>query len=118
MTVNEIQIEINKLEALKASMIEAIVTPVKVKLTEEVLNFLHGCGEGFTEEDYYAPERYYSEIEGVKNFKINDYTKTLILKVTSPKGALLGGLSPININDIEYDIEITWSEKASEEIDY
>lgn len=117
-TVNEIQSEINRLEALKASIVDATVTTAKESLITEVSNLLFGCGAGFTEEDYYAPVRYYSKIDGVKNIRINEHTDTVILKVTSQKGALLGNLSPIKINDVDYDIEITWSNKASEEMDY
>lgn len=64
-----------------------------VKFEEEVRNLLDCVGPGFCEGDYYAPRRYYSKIEGVKNIRFtkeySDKKPSIIVKVVTPKGYML-----------------------------
>ena len=68
--IDDIQCEINALEAKKWTLINNYAIANGAKLFEEVLNCYNSCGKGFVQGDYYAPSRYYSEIPGVKNIRL------------------------------------------------
>lgn len=70
MTINEKTALKNKLEAEIEAFFQAKADKNSIILIEEVKNLLDGVGEGFVEGDYYAPDRYYSKIPGVKNIRI------------------------------------------------
>ena len=88
-----------------------------VKDTEEVKNLIDGVGEGFVEGDYYAPDRYYSKIPGVKNIRIKRGFTTpatifvkLYFYVPLPKKITLFGE--------EYQVETFESSKYSDKLYY
>lgn len=120
-TINNCQ-NVNQLLALK-NKIEARIYAIEAlkfnknteRLYEEIFNFLDGCGKGYVPGDYYAPDRYYSNIPGVKNIR-EGYGDTFIVKLISPVGKLLP--KKIVINDKEYTIKFDYSKNYSHEIDY
>jgi len=70
MTINQKVALKNKLETEIEAFFEKVADKNSIILVEEVKNLLDGVGEGFVEGDYYAPDRYYSRIPGVKNIRI------------------------------------------------
>ena len=70
MTINEKTALKNRLEAEIEAFFNEKADKNTIILIEEVNNLLDGVGEGFVEGDYYAPDRYYSRIPGVKNIRI------------------------------------------------
>ena len=86
---------VNEMTALRNKLNAAIIAE-KVKRTEanttlfreEIMNFIDGVGSGYTEGDYYAPDRYYSGIKGVKNVRFTG-SDTILVKILSPVGGLL-----------------------------
>ena len=70
MTINQKVALKNKLETEIEAFFEKVADKNTIILVEEVKNLLDGVGEGFVEGDYYAPDRYYSRIPGVKNIRI------------------------------------------------
>lgn len=68
--LEELYLQRNKLDA------EIYVLEQKIKdanfqiLLEELANLLDRIGDGYVHGDYYAPDRYYSEIPGVKNIRV------------------------------------------------
>lgn len=120
MNVNKIIQEINELAAEKWS-IEIEMTHKNSKtLVKEILNLEDGVGESFIPGDHYAPDRYYSNIEGVKNLRnvtrFGDPDGTIVAKITSPVGKLLP--TKIKIEGKEYRIEIIHSNNYSDAVDY
>ena len=87
-------------------------TPI---LVEEILNLCQEVGDGYVKGDYYAPDRVYSRIEGVKNIRYEG-ENTILAKVTSPKGYLLP--SSVVIEGREFKIIFAKSDNYSDEIDY
>lgn len=53
-------------------------------LAREIRKLL--SNENVHPRDYYAPRRYYSEIEGVKNIRMGFLPSQVLVKVTSPSG--------------------------------
>jgi hypothetical protein len=101
LTVAQLIEQKNKIEALiiaKENNLTESNTPI---FYTECLNLLRGVGlgEGYREGDHYAPERYYSSIDGIKNIRIYDSNihfnlpekklPVIIVKVDSPKGYLI-----------------------------
>ena len=113
--VNEIQAQINALEAKKAEIINSLTSENEVILHEEILNLIDGVGDGYISGDYYAPNRYYSKIKGVKNIRRYGDTDILV-KVVSPSGYLLP--DKLNIRGNEMHIVFTDSSKFEDETDY
>ena len=70
MTINEKTALRNKLEAEIEAFFNQVSDINTIILVEEVKNLIDRVGEGFVEGDYYAPDRYYSRIPGVKNIRI------------------------------------------------
>ena len=77
----------NEIDAEIAAIENNMVAENGVVLIKEVLNLLAGVGDGYVAGDDYAPERYYSQIKGVKNIRIID--GGIYVKVTAPSGYLL-----------------------------
>ena len=111
--VNEIQKEINSLEARKYAIENSIRNGNEIKLVEEILNLLDGIG--IREGDYYAQTRLYSNIEGVKN--IRKYgCEAIMVKTLSPIGELLP--NEIKIQGKKYGIVICRSRNFEESLNY
>jgi len=70
MTINEKTALRNKLEAEIEAFFNQVSDKNSIILVEEVKNLIDRVGEGFVQGDYYAPDRYYSRIPGVKNIRI------------------------------------------------
>ena len=92
-------------------------------LDAEVRNLLDGVGDGYTPGDSYAPDRYYSSIEGVKNIRIytemreqKQTVKVIVVKLLSPKGKLL--TEKITVRNVEYNIVFWKSKNYNPTIDY
>ena len=85
-----------------------------VMLIREILDLLSGVGDGFRTGDYYAPDRFYSAISGVKNIRI--FNTDVFVKVTTPSGYLLP--KKITIHDTEYRINCIKSSNFNSEVDY
>lgn len=120
--MRRIQEEINALEAEKFFMLEKIVDENFLTLVKEIKNLETGCGDGYREGDYYAPARYYSSIDGIKNIRIrlsHDGYKVLVIKVYSRKGEDLVKhiIEYYTIPGID-KIEIHESARYCEEINY
>lgn len=113
--VNKLQAQINALEAKKAVIINSLTSENEVILHEEILNLLDGVGDGYISGDYYAPNRYYSKIGGVKNIRRCGDTGILV-KIVSPSGYLLP--DKINVRGNEMNIVFTESDKFEDELDY
>lgn len=73
-------------------------------LLAETMNLLDGVGEGFVAGDDYAPDRYYSKIDGVKNIRIipGDFVDKILVKVTDYRGWELYDL--LEVRGKEYEI--------------
>lgn len=91
-------------------------------LDAEVRNLIDGVGDGYIPEDHYACERYYSTIDGVKNFRIyramNEQKEIFVLevKILSPKGRLLP--DEIKVRNQKYVIEFLKSKNYNPKMDY
>lgn len=117
-SVNQLKAELNRLKAeigCREAEVENRNTPI---LIEEVSNLLQGVGEGFMSGDYYAPSRYYSRIEGVKNIREASFDGELyiMVKITSPKGGLLP--KQIMVGGTTYKVCYKESLKYKEKVDY
>jgi hypothetical protein len=86
--VNEMMAEINRLKGEIFAIENNLTNENTPILVEEILNLFQGVGDGFVDGDYYAQDRVYSRIKGVKNIRLNN-PDTILDKVTSPKGYLL-----------------------------
>ena len=116
--VNQLKAEINRLKAEVACREAGMKDQNSLLLIEEVRNLRQKVGEGFVSGDYYAPERYYSKIEGVKNIRraAFDGEPHILVKVTSPKGELLP--KEITVEGTTYQIVYIESRKYKGKIDY
>lgn len=113
-TVEQIQKQINALEAKKYAIEKSIRDKNEIKLIEEVMNLIDGIG--ITEGDYYACTRYYSEIEGIKNIRFCNNPKEIMVKTTSLKGEILP--YSLNIRGKEYKIFVMRSENFADSLNY
>ena len=117
MTINEKTALRNKLEAEIEAFFNEKADKNSIILVEEVKNLLDGVGDGFVEGDYYAPDRYYSRIPGVKNIRIRRgfttpaaiYVK-LYFDVPLPE--------KITIDGEEYEVKTFESSRYSNELYY
>ncbi len=117
MTINEKTALKNKLEAEIEAFYNEKADKNSIILVEEVKNLLDGVGEGFVEGDYYAPNRYYSRIPGVKNIRIRvGFTSpaTIYVKLYSPTPLP----EKINIYGEEYVVETFESSRYSDKLNY
>ena len=80
----------------------------------EVLNLIDGVGDGFVSGDYYAPDRYYSQIPGIKNIRICD--NQVVVKLLSPKGKLIP--NKVIIDDFAYTVKFIYSGDYDPQLDY
>lgn len=85
-------------------------------LDAEIRNLLDGVGDGYTPDDHYAPARYYSTINGIKNLRIHTEIRVIIVKLLSPKGKLLP--ETITVRNKTYKIEFWRSKNYNPTIDY
>ena len=112
--VNILMQRLNEIEAAITAVENNITADNAVVFVKEVLNLLSGVGDGFVSRDYYAPDRYYSQIKGVKNIRIID--GEVWVKVTTPSGYLLP--EKIKIHDTEYRVICSQSTNFNNEVDY
>ena len=114
MKVSKLIVQRNKIEAEIISLERGLVGANHQRFVEEVLNLFDGVGEGFVEGDYYAPSRYYSGIQGVKNIRLN--ALGIQVKVTSPAGYLLP--EKIEVHGEVYPVHFVKASSFSEVVDY
>ena len=112
--VNELIVKKNEIEAQIVAIQNNITSENEVVLISEVLNLLDGVGEGFVKGDYYAQDRVYSKLNGIKNLRI--IGNEIYAKITTPSGYLIP--SSILIRDVKYRITTFKSDHFSAEIDY
>ncbi len=121
--VNEMKAEINRLHA----EIYCVEKKMKEKnmpiLIQEILNLREGVGEGYVDGDYYAPSRYYSRIEGVKNIRFGKEGGVMGVEIKCRSRKGIASVPPVGfvltIKGQKYRItDIYFSSKATEEIDY
>jgi len=117
MTINQKVALKNKLETEIEDFYNEKADKNSIILVEEVKNLLDGVGEGFVEGDYYAPNRYYSKIPGVKNIRIRRGFTTpaticvkLYYYVPLPQ--------KITIDGEEYEVKTFESSRYSNKLNY
>lgn len=123
MSVNELMMLNNEITAeIRHKRNDSIHKNTRV-LDAEIRNLLDGVGDGYTPADCYAPERYYSSIDGVKNLRIHvemedskQTVKVIVVKLLSPKGKLL--TEKITVRNIEYKIVFWRSKNYDSKVDY
>lgn len=136
-TVNELKVQLNKLYAAidpsggdqklideitsvrnQIDSIEREITFETEKILKfEILNLLEGVGEGFKEANYYAPDRYYSCMRGIKNIRfLDEHQRKVEVKITSPIGKLLP--PQVEAAGKSFDISYVMSSHYTGEIDY
>lgn len=113
--VNELKSEINRLQAEVYCIENGIEDSNTIKLVAEVSNLIDGVGEGYIEGDYFAPSRYYSEMQGVKNIRMGE-EGVVEVKITSPAGLLLP--KEVVIKGVALRVIIFRSSKYEDEVDY
>ena len=117
MTINQKVALKNKLETEIEAFFEKVADKNTIILVEEVKNLLDGVGEGFVEGDYYAPDRYYSRIPGVKNIRIRvGFTTpaTICVKLYS----FVPLPEKITIDGEEYEVRTFESSRYSNKLNY
>lgn len=117
-SINQLKAEINRLQAEVDCREAGMKDQNSLLLMEEVRNLRQKVGEGFMSGDYYAPERYYSKIEGVKNIRRASFDGEphILVKVTSPKGELLP--KEVTVEGTTYKVVYIESLKYKGKIDY
>jgi len=115
-------LSVNEMTALRNKLNAAIIAETTKRtevntdlLREEIMNLIDGVGSGYTEGDYYAPDRYYSDIKGVKNIRFYG-DNAIFVKILSPVGELVP--EKIEVRGTTYDIVCTKSDKYSSTVDY
>ena len=104
LTVNELKALSNKIESFIAIKEANLKTEIEYQLIEEIKNFMQGVGEGYTEGDYYAPNRYYSKIKGLKNLRHATFTFNEVKGAIEKPGFCLKILNPLPLPEsIEID---------------
>ena len=113
-TVKELKEKRNALEA----QIQCIEMSLKDKnaeiLIKEILDLLDGVGD-YISSDYYAPNRVYSRIDGLKNIRFSG-DKEICAKITSPVGYLLP--NSIEARGTMFDVVFYQSSKYDDALDY
>lgn len=94
MTAKEIKEQINDLKGRLVLLETKAVRENTATLVSELLNLQDGVGDGYRDKDYYAPERYFSKIKGVKNISIDYFDEEMkaykvCVKVVTQSGFLL-----------------------------
>ena len=112
--MNSLMAQKNAIEAQIIALQEQLTIDNAVAFVEEVLNLLSGVGEGYVAGDYYAPNRYYSKINGVKNICM--MSGEIWVKVTTPSGYLLPDV--VRIGSDTYAVIFDKSSKFDYEVDY
>ena len=117
MTINEKTALKNRIESEIEAFYNEKADKNSVILVEEVKNLIDGVGEGFVEGDYYAPDRYYSRIPGVKNIRIRvGFTTpaTICVKLYS----YVPLPEKITLDGEEYKVETFESSRYSDKLNY
>lgn len=121
LSVNELHVLINGARTQITDRQRIKITQNAVDLEWEILNLLDKVGNGYISRDYYAGERYYSMINGVKNLRINkpeeekEYAE-IIVKILSPRGKLLP--KEIVVRGIRYKVVFIKSKNYDPTVDY
>lgn len=118
-SVEEARELINELNAFIEEKENETRSKNEILLRKEICNLMDGVGEGFKEGDYYAPNRYYSSIPGVKNIRLSrgfSIPDSVIVKVYSQNGYLLP--DRIEVMGEIYRIEFIKSKNYSHKCDY
>ena len=121
-SVNELQTLINGARSEINGRRRQQIAKNTVTLEWEIRNLIDSVGYGYTPADHYAPKRYYSSIDGVKNLRIHvemgekEKVRVIIVKLLSPKGKLLP--EKITVRNIEYNIVFWKSKNYNPTIDY
>lgn len=113
-TVNELIQKRNEIEAAIMELHQNFITCNFRQFFIEVLNLMNGVGDRFVAGDYYAPDRYYSQIPGIKNIRICD--DKIVVKVISPKGKLIP--NKVVMNDAAYAVKFVYSNNYNPLVDY
>lgn len=125
LTVNQLAALRNAVDARIFSIRDQIKGKNTPILVEEVMNLFDCVGDGFREGDYYAPNRYYSRIKGVKNIRVdkcypngygNPSVPCILVKIESPEGDNLP--KEIEIRGTLYPVEIMKSKNYFDEVNY
>jgi len=117
MTINQKVALKNKLETEIEAFFEKVADKNSIILVEEVKNLLDGVGEGFVEGDYYAPDRYYSRIPGVKNIRIRvGFTSPATIYVKLYYYVPLP--EKITLDGEEYEVKTFESSRYSNKLNY
>lgn len=121
MTAKEIKEQINDLKGRLVLLEAKTVRENTATLVSEILNLRDGVGDGYREEDYYAPERYYSKIKGVKNISIDYFDEEMkaykvCVKVVAQSGFLLP--TEVEIDGKSYKIYFVKSKNYDNTCDY
>lgn len=125
LTVNQLAALRNAVDARIFSIRDQIKGKNTPILVEEVMNLFDCVGDGFREGDYYAPNRYYSRIKGVKNIRVdkcypngygNPSVPCILVKIESPEGDNLP--KEIEIRGRLYPVEIMKSKNYFDEVNY
>ena len=107
MTREEIILKINDLKGQLVAMEQKKVNNIIPQLTKEILNLIDGVG--IIDADYFAPDRYYSSINGIKNLRIIKDTNAIEVKLTENIPLPVN----IDINGVNYDIVVSYSKHYS-----
>ena len=113
-TVNELIQKRNEIEATIMELHQNFISTNSRQFFIEVLNLINGVGCGFVAGDYYAPDRYYSQIPGIKNIRICD--DEIVVKVISPRGKLIP--NKVIMNDVVYTVKFIYSDDYDPTMDY
>ena len=104
----------NEIEARIMELRQDFINTYSRQFFIEVLNLISGVGDGFVSGDYYAPDRYYSHIPGIKNIRICD--NQVVVKLLSPRGKLLP--NKVITDDTVYTVKFIYSEYYDPIVDY
>lgn len=125
LTVNELMDMRNFADAIISARNNKIMEHNTPILMGEIMNLLDGVGKGYTAGDYYAPNRYYSSINGVKNIRVdkcypngygNPSVPCILVKIEGSEGGLLP--KEVEIRGVKYPIELTKSQHYTDEVNY
>ena len=106
--------ERNKIEAKIMELHQDFININSRQFFIEVLNLINGVGDGFVSGDYYAPDRYYSHIPGIKNIRICD--DKIVVKLLSPRGKLIP--NKVITDDTVYTVKLVYSNNYDPIVDY
>ena len=104
----------NEIEARIMELHQDFISTNSRQFFIEVLNLINGVGDRFVAGDYYAPDRYYSQIPGIKN--IRTYDDKIVVKLLSPRGKLIP--NKVIMNDAVYTVKFVYSDNYDPIVDY